>query len=144
LNIYLTPTKCGWYEGLVEGIPSQDNALEATNKWIKEDGTLRDQLPLSEFLDVVENKIIVPWSKSRNVEDFLTTKEFQFFPPIDSALWKIAYNYHQEKRRVIKVKFEPIEYQCVGCTNVTVARALTKQTLLQQLPPLLQQLPPLL
>ncbi len=43
--------------------------------------TLGDKLPLADFL-ILLDEIIVKWSKRRNVEDFLTTKEVQTYPPI--------------------------------------------------------------
>ena len=106
--------------------------MEGTNKWVKDNGTLRDQVPLSEFLDIRENKLIVPWSKSRNIDDFNTTKEFHLYSPIPSALWTKAYVYHQEKRRIIKPNFEGIEYQCVGCSNVIVNSTLVKEIISKQ------------
>jgi hypothetical protein len=40
----------GWYEGVQLYTPSTNNALEATNKVIKDDGTFRERHPLSRFL----------------------------------------------------------------------------------------------
>ena len=114
--------KRGWYEGLTRGLPSHDNALEGTNAWIKKI-TLRDLLSVSQFLNILETKIIGPWSKERNTIDFNTTKEIHMFPPIETALWTNAYKYHQEQRRVIKFKLDGINYQCVGCQNETANKA---------------------
>ena len=118
---WLTPLKRGWYEGMANGVPSQNNGLEATNGWVKKSGTLRDQCTLNEFLVVLDEKLIVPWSKERNTVYFHSTKEFHLYPPIDTSLWTQSYKYHQEKRRVIKAKFAGINYQCVGCSNVIVS-----------------------
>ena len=55
--------RCNWYEGVAIGYPSTNNALEATNKSIK-DYFGREKLPLSGFIKMTE-KIIHNWSAER-------------------------------------------------------------------------------
>ena len=54
-----------WFEGAASGFPSTNNGLEATNAWIKRGHTLRERLPVGQFLksatDLVEN-----WSQRHN------------------------------------------------------------------------------
>ena len=47
---WLTESNIGWYESYASGFPSTNNALEATNDVIKDKATLRDRLPIRDFL----------------------------------------------------------------------------------------------
>ena len=47
----------GWYEGIQVYTPSTNNALEATNKVIKDDSTFRERHVLSRFLVIASNII---------------------------------------------------------------------------------------
>ena len=40
----------GWFEGRAPGYPSTNNALEATNNVIKNEGTFRERLPIAQFV----------------------------------------------------------------------------------------------
>ena len=55
-------SKNGWFEGLATYVPSTNNALEATNRVIKDEDTLREWLVLSRFT-VVLFSIVNKWSK---------------------------------------------------------------------------------
>ena len=56
----------GWYEGYAPGLPSSNNALESTNRYIKEHSKFSKRHSLSQFLSVVERKIVWHWSKERD------------------------------------------------------------------------------
>jgi hypothetical protein len=58
---WLTSRK-GWYEGVRHLTRSTNNALEATNRVIKAENTLRERLPLSRF-KVLAFEIVEKWSK---------------------------------------------------------------------------------
>ena len=55
----------GWYEGVSLFVPSTNNALESTNRVVKDESTMRERLPLGQFLDTVDNKIVGRWSRER-------------------------------------------------------------------------------
>lgn len=55
----------GWYEGIQLYVPSTNNALEATNRTIKDDGTFRERHALSRFLQIASD-IVKNWSKERD------------------------------------------------------------------------------
>ena len=57
--------KDGWYAGLQLFTPSTNNSLEATNRVIKDEDTLRDRLVLSRFT-VVALSIVNKLSIERN------------------------------------------------------------------------------
>jgi hypothetical protein len=46
-------TKDGWFEGLQLYSPNSNNALEATNRVLKDEDTLRERLMLSRFTAIV-------------------------------------------------------------------------------------------
>jgi len=54
-----------WYEGYALGFPSTNNGLEATNRWIKSQGTLRNRLPMGELMNFLI-KQSNSWSYERN------------------------------------------------------------------------------
>jgi hypothetical protein len=74
-----------WFEGAYEGIPSHDNGLESTNRYIKDFHTFRRRLSLSEFLTCLIN-FVKNWSKDR---DTLITENKFFYdaPHLDTRLW---------------------------------------------------------
>ena len=40
-----------WYEGAAENAPATNNELETFNRYFKEERTLRERLPVAEFID---------------------------------------------------------------------------------------------
>ena len=54
-----------WYEGYCLFTPSTNNCLESVNLRVKQDHTLRERIPLSRFLKVLED-LVCFWSKERN------------------------------------------------------------------------------
>ncbi|KAI6242266.1 hypothetical protein M3Y99_00240400 [Aphelenchoides fujianensis] len=53
-----------WFEG-ASVFPSTNNALESTNRTIKDTHTLRERLPFFEFTQVVERMVSTDWSAGR-------------------------------------------------------------------------------
>ena len=83
---------CGWYEGFADGnIPSTDNGLESVNRVIKDSHTLRDRMPISQYL-VNAMDMIRDWSLNRFLKsnDNLE-KPFFDFPNIDKRTWTSIY-----------------------------------------------------
>ena len=52
----------GWYEDVSLFVPSTINALKSTNRVVKDESTMRERLPLDQFLDTIDNKIVGRWS----------------------------------------------------------------------------------
>ncbi|RNA14669.1 hypothetical protein BpHYR1_002690 [Brachionus plicatilis] len=86
-------TKDGWYEGLQLFTPSTNNSLEATNRVIKDEDTLRDRLVLSRFT-VVALSIVKKWSIERNPSKQNTT--------IKLSDWTNGNNWAKLNKQVIK------------------------------------------
>lgn len=47
-----------WYEGYATGIPSHNNALESTNRYIKDNGLDRSRLAIIQFLNLCEESMV--------------------------------------------------------------------------------------
>ncbi|CAF1495082.1 unnamed protein product, partial [Didymodactylos carnosus] len=83
-------SKNGWYEGLQMYVSSTNNALEATNRVIKDEDTIRGRLVLSRFTVVVFS-IVMKWSKERNPIR-VNSKKFEHQPSITLSHWTDGYN----------------------------------------------------
>ncbi|RMZ98423.1 hypothetical protein BpHYR1_035707, partial [Brachionus plicatilis] len=72
-KFWLDEHNLGWFEGFAPGFPSTNNALESTNRYIKDDGTLRIRLAIRQFVSLMENGFIRDWSRERNPIDNVNT-----------------------------------------------------------------------
>lgn len=77
-------TRDGWFEGEAEGMPSTNNGLESTNNRIKEDGTLRARLSMSEFMQFMFTQSC-KWSEER-IPDSVNCKCFIDVPTATLSL----------------------------------------------------------
>ena len=83
----------GWYEGFTDGdIPSTDNGLEAENRVVKDNHTLRERMPISQYLINAYN-MIRDWSLDRFAKNQKTEKPFWDSPGISKVSWEMAYNF---------------------------------------------------
>ena len=55
----------GWYEGYAPGCPSQNNALESTNRYLKDEHSFRMRMPIGHFIIWTQN-VIKEWAIKRN------------------------------------------------------------------------------
>ena len=56
----------GWFEGYAMYVPSQNNALEASNRIIKAEQTFRERLSIGRLIHVSENEMVHEWSIKRD------------------------------------------------------------------------------
>ncbi|CAF4423464.1 unnamed protein product, partial [Rotaria sp. Silwood2] len=89
----------GWYAGLQLYAPSTNNALEATNKTIKDDGTFRERHVLSRFLTISSN-IIHNWSIERD-PSLANARIFATEPTIALQLWTSSYQWAKLTKDII-------------------------------------------
>jgi hypothetical protein len=89
----------GWYEGIQLYVPSTNNALEATNRTIKDDGTFRERHALSRFLQIASD-IVKNWSKERDPSS-VNAKVFAREPNISLSLWTSSYQWAKLTKDVI-------------------------------------------
>ncbi|CAM4814310.1 unnamed protein product [Rotaria magnacalcarata] len=91
-------SNAGWYEGLQLYVPSTNNALEATNRTIKDDGTIRERHVLSRFLTIVSN-IVNNWSIERDTSS-INVKLFVTEPTISLKLWTLSYQWAKSTKDI--------------------------------------------
>lgn len=89
----------GWYEGIAPLNPSTNNGLEATNKWIKDENTLRERLPVSQFLKCAE-EIVSNWSQERNPAS-CNFKNFSLTPSLNLPLMTNGYHFMKQNRVIL-------------------------------------------
>ncbi|CAF2831972.1 unnamed protein product [Rotaria sp. Silwood2] len=82
-------TNDGWYEGIQVYSPSTNNALEATSRTIKDDGTFRERHVLSRFLTIASN-IVNNWSIERDITS-INENIFVTEPTTSLELWTLSY-----------------------------------------------------
>jgi hypothetical protein len=94
-------SKNGWHEGVQMYAPSTNNALEAVNRIIKDEYTLRERLVLSRFTVVVFD-IVRKWSKERDPSN-INAKIYKQEPTIQLKNWTDAYEWAKSKKEVISI-----------------------------------------
>ena len=88
----------GWFEGAHLFVPSTNNALEATNRVIKDQKTFRNRLPLSQFLQLAID-IVYGWSFDRDPSN-INYKKFILEPSISFNLWTNSYQWAKESKEI--------------------------------------------
>lgn len=93
-------SNASWFEGAAPGFPSTNNGLEATNSWIKRGHTLRERLPVGQFLtSVIE--LLETWSHRRDPASVNCLK-FADTPSIPLKVWTSAYQWAVGNRKVLQ------------------------------------------
>ena len=123
---WLVPKRSGWYDHYCDFCPCQNNALEGTNRYVKDEGTLRQRLGVLQFLNLLENGFVKRWSTNRNpsvevlvnsvlVEQInINLKKFNEEPIINLQDYTCAYQwdklgkvFSKVKRNSVKLHFVP-------------------------------------
>lgn len=100
-----------WFEGyhLLRTVSSQNNGIEGTNKHIKDKATLRKRLPISQFVELVKNKIVKDWSTDRNplvqfdqLIENINCKKFHTEPNIELPDLTAAYHLSIKEHQFVK------------------------------------------
>lgn len=91
----------GWFEGFAPGIPSTNNSVEGSNKWLKRSVTEYERLPFGRFMFVFEKELLKEWSKERK-PGVPYEKVFKTEPTITNDDWEKAFNLSIEKRSMTK------------------------------------------
>lgn len=91
-----------WYEGYMHKTPSTNNALEAYNKVIKDEHTMRERLDISQFRVVLFN-MIKQWS----IEYAANLNAINDgAPAIELDLWTSGYNFARSNVQIKKKRNE--------------------------------------
>ena len=80
-----------WYEGAAENYPSTNNALEATNGVIKKEHTLRERLPVGQFLNCMA-EMVKKWSEARDSSS-INCVLFAETKSVSLKMWTSAYHW---------------------------------------------------
>jgi hypothetical protein len=111
----------GWYEGMLHFTPSTNNALQATNRVIKDENTFREHLPPSRF-KVLAFETVEKWSKSYE----RGLKQYSEKQIISLDLWTHGYQWTKSNKSIPSTESENlIEYyipagETTEITNVEV------------------------
>jgi hypothetical protein len=93
-----------WFEGIQKMIPSTNNALEAFNRVIKDENTVRERLTISRF-SIILKEYIRSWSLKYTAR----TKEVHLHPVVDLELWTKSYQWVKQG----KERIQECNVQCV-------------------------------
>ena len=74
--------------------------MESNNRVVKDEETLRDRLPLGQFLDLVKSKIVHNWSVARN-EELPNIKAWSFEPKVSLKDYTGAFKWKMKKKSII-------------------------------------------
>lgn len=102
-----------WFEGAASGYPSTNNGIESTNSIIKKEHTLRDRLPVSQFLNKL-NDLLIKWSMDRNPE-LQSYKNFSVKPTVTLKEWTESYHWALQNKKIIKA--DNTYYVCSSNSN---------------------------
>lgn len=118
LEIDWFTTHLGWYEMHAPGVPSTNNALESFNATIKREETLRERMPLSQFLPLCLE------SSTRWSEPYGEDKQIAATPTYTLADWTDAYAWVKLNKTVtVKEQADTTMYICPGNDKLTVTNA---------------------
>jgi hypothetical protein len=84
-------TQPNWYEGYAPGLPSTNNALEATNRVIKDENTFGERLQFSRFL-VCALELAENWSR-RRAANSVDPRPFMHDTRMTPKVWKQMADY---------------------------------------------------
>ena len=90
-----------WFEGYAPGFPSTNNGLEALNMIIKRQHTFRERHDLGRFLSIVEQDIVLTWSRDRDDSQAGHT-EVASQPMRTLACWTSAYQWAVSEAESLK------------------------------------------
>ncbi|KAK7601130.1 hypothetical protein V9T40_008571 [Parthenolecanium corni] len=113
-----------WFEGAAVGYPSTNNGKESTNAVIKREHTLRERLPVGQFLNSVM-ELLMKWSSIRN-PDATNCISFAKYPYISLRQWFVAYQWASQNKKVLKRKME-------NCTQFFTSSSSMKSSLTEEL-----------
>lgn len=116
----------GWHEGVGDNylLPSTNNGLEAFNRVLKDEETLRERIPLGRFFPLCL-ETCTRWSKW--YEQGL--KEIALNPSIDLPDWTAAYQWVKLNKKVTSAVFDEVtEYYCPSGELLAVSNEQIRQT----------------
>lgn len=111
-----------WYEGAARGCPSTNNGLEATNSWVKRNHTLRERLPVGQFVNSITD-LVRQWSERRDPTS-ANCVQFAEVVTVPLKVWTSAYSWATENKDVLQ---RP--HSTPGCTEYLLPSSTMKNKL---------------
>lgn len=96
-----------WYVGARAYFPITNNGLEATIGTLKNEGTMRERLPVEQFLSLLEHSILRKWSLERDPQN-PNFKPFCMKPEYDTQIWTDANNWAKLNMKILSKNEENI------------------------------------
>ncbi|KAB0790703.1 hypothetical protein PPYR_14849, partial [Photinus pyralis] len=107
-----------WYEGACARFPSTNNGLESINATIKKEHTLRERLPVGQFMEALRTSLVEKWSYERNPEN-PNYKPFFSTIKLTTKLWTDAYQWVKLKPKMFEEKSNEKTIYYTKSTNAT-------------------------
>jgi hypothetical protein len=108
-----------WYEGYSLGTPSHNNALESTNRYIKDNGLDRNRLAIIQFLNQCEASVVKKWSIDRNSTVNINHKQYENEPQIELSDWTDAFKWDALRKDVVKINDKSFTRSALGGSRLT-------------------------
>lgn len=93
-----------WYEGAYKDVPKTNNCLESHSKELKQNGTIRQSLPFSEYIETIWNFVR---STSENI-DLEKVFNFNVYGNVLTSEWEKAFIFSEELKKIKVQKKEII------------------------------------
>jgi len=128
---WLSPKRNGWYDHYCDHCPCQNNALESTNRYIKDEGTLRQRMSIYQFLNLLEFGFVRRWSLDRKPDvTVLVDGEFQLQPNVNLKKFNTeplielkdqttAYQWGKLDKVITRITFDQKKLYCVPSSDRT-------------------------
>ena len=126
---WLSPKRSGWYDHYCDHCPCQNNSLESTNRYVKDEGTLRQRLGIMQFLNVLETGFVKRWSTDRKPmvtvsvegeltqQDNINLKVYNDVPVFGLKDYTCAYQWGKLDKAITRVKFNKAKFYCVPSSD---------------------------
>ena len=108
---WLNDKRQGWYQGFAVGIPCENNALEGSNRYIKEDVNCKRH-GLMQFMSHLERNMLLNWSSQRNPESY-DYKRFSNEPTMELKDCTYAYQWSTYGKEIVKHKYDGETIYCI-------------------------------
>ena len=124
---WLSPKRNGWYDHYCDHSPCQNNSLESTNRYVKEEGTLRQRIGVMQFLNILETGFVKRWSTDTTVtvlvegqlvnEPNKNLKKFNNEPVFDLKDYTCAYQWGKLDKVITRIKQNNEKFYCAPSSD---------------------------
>jgi hypothetical protein len=98
---------------------SHNNALESTNRYIKENGLDRSRLVILQFLNLSRDNVVKQWSTDRNEVTNINHKKYELEPIFELKDWTNAFKWNLLRKEVVKINSQAFTRSSSGGTSLS-------------------------